>query len=151
MSVERDVDQASLRRLMDESELRNLVLDFARCIDGRDWEGYANLFTEDGVFEILGQRRVGREALVAGPKGDLEKSYERTQHYVCNICVDLDGDQAQVLAYGFAVHLPVASDVGRHAELGGLNRIVARRTDEGWRIAEMHVEPIWTGGIPLEL
>ena len=60
MSAERELDQATLQRLADESELRRLVLSFARCVDAGGGDAFGSLFTEDGVFEVMGVKRVGR-------------------------------------------------------------------------------------------
>jgi 3-phenylpropionate/cinnamic acid dioxygenase small subunit len=45
---------ARLQSLLDEAEIRDLLLGFAHGLDDKDWAAYASTFTEDGVFEILG-------------------------------------------------------------------------------------------------
>src|SRR6266566_4262697 len=99
--------QAQLQRLLDEAEIRSLMLTFARGLDDRDWTAYAGTFAEDGVFEILGQRREGREAITAGPARDLPR-YERTQHFSTNQEVHVHGDMATARSYFIAVHIPDA-------------------------------------------
>jgi uncharacterized protein (TIGR02246 family) len=146
-----ELDQAALQRLVDESDLRKLMLAMPRCLDMRDWDGYGNLFTEDAIFEIAGQVRVGRQAIADGPRGDLEKLYERTRHFMGNIYIDVDGDEAHIVSYVIAVHIPVAADMATHADVGGGYRAIARRTDEGWRFTECHVDMFWASGAEFKL
>ena len=108
-------------------------------------------WTEDAVFEIAGQVRRGRQAIADGPRGDLEKLYERTQHIMGNIYIDLEGDEARLVSYVIAVHLPVAADMAIHADVGGSYRAVARRTDDGWRFTECKLDILWTTGIDFKL
>ena len=61
---------------------------------------------------------------------------------------EIDGDEARILAYVLALCVPSAADPARHADGGGWDHIVARRTDEGWQIAELRADNVWTGGIP---
>src|SRR6478736_6173133 len=100
------LDESVLQRLVDDSDLRNLVLGMPKHLDGRDWAAYGELFTEDAVFSIGGQTRRGRQAIADGPLGDLAKYYQGTQHIMGNIYVDVHGDEAEVRAYVIAVHIP---------------------------------------------
>ena len=104
MSTEPD---GALRRLLDEAEISQLMLAFARGLDEQDWDGYANTFAPDGVFEILGQRRVGREQIAAGPARDLTR-YARTQHFSSNHRIEVRGDSATASHDLLAVHVPDA-------------------------------------------
>lgn len=145
------MDSAALQRLIDESDLRKLIEQMPWRLDNRDWEGVAQLFTEDGMIEIRGDERRGREAIAAGPKRDLERLYEATFHHMGNIYVDVDGDEATVVAYVVAYHLPKASDPTTSADAGGKYHAEAVRTKDGWRFRQIRLELIWMGGIPFQL
>ncbi len=136
---------ARLQRLLDEAEIRDLLLGFARALDSKDWDGYANTFTEDGVFEILGQRRVGRAEIAAGPARDLTR-FDRTQHFSTNHVIAIDGDVAAAQSYVLGVHLPDAGQPALHADVGGTYRCECRRTDEGWRFSHVALEVWWSAG-----
>ena len=135
-----------LRLLLDEREIRDLIVSAWAGIDRKDWDTYANAFAEDGEFEILGQRRKGREAIVAGPSRDLAK-YDRLQHIVTNEIVRVDGDAAEGQWYAVAVHVPDAAAPGDHADVGLRYRFRARRGGDGWRFAEVVLEVLWTSGM----
>jgi uncharacterized protein (TIGR02246 family) len=136
---------ARIQRLLDEAEIRELLLAFAHALDDKDWDAYAGTFTEDGVFEIFGQRRVGRAEIAAGPARDLTR-FDRTQHFSTNHVIAVDGDEATARSYLFGVHLPDAAQPGRHADIGGSYRCACRRTDEGWKFSHVALDVWWNAG-----
>ncbi len=142
------VDAAALQRLLDESDLRKLILQMPWHLDSKDWDAVGRLFTEDAELEIRGEKRKGREEIVNGPKGDLQKLYEATYHHMGNIYIDIDGDTASIVAYTVAYHLPKASDPTMHADAGGKYYVEAVRTESGWLMRKLRLEIGWLGGIP---
>jgi uncharacterized protein (TIGR02246 family) len=136
---------ARLQRLLDEGEIGALLLAFAHALDDKDWSAYAATFTEDGVFEILGQRRVGRAEIAAGPARDLTQ-FDRTQHFSTNHVIAIDGDVATARSYLLAIHVPDAEQPTRHADIGGTYRCACRRTDEGWKFSHVALEVWWSAG-----
>jgi uncharacterized protein (TIGR02246 family) len=142
--------ELALQRLLDEAEIRELMLTFARGLDERDWDAYAGTFAEDGAFEIMGQRRVGRSDIAAGPARDLTQ-FDRTQHYSTNHRIEIYGDRAAASHYLLAVHVPDAGKPSEHADVGGRYVCECRRTSEGWRFSEVKLEIWWTRGIEFEI
>jgi uncharacterized protein (TIGR02246 family) len=134
--------------MVDESDVRGLLLAFARALDAGDWTAYAETFAEDGVFEIYDQRRVGRAEIAAGPQRDLTR-WDRTQHYVTNLTATVDGDLATAQGDMLAVHIPDKSEPAKHADVGGTYHCRLRRTDEGWRFSNVRVEILWFAGLPM--
>jgi ketosteroid isomerase-like protein len=142
------MNEAALQRLIDESELRDLISALPRYLDARDFDGSGDLFLEDAVEEIGPHVRRGRAEIIAGPKGDLEPLYELTYHHMGQIYVDVDGDEASMVAYCTAYHLPKASNVSEHSDVGGRYHVKATRTEDGWRIAHLRLELILVSGLP---
>jgi uncharacterized protein (TIGR02246 family) len=134
-----------LHCLLDEAEISRLLLSFGAALDSKDWEGYADTFTEDGTFEIMGQRRTGREEIAAGPARDLE-GYDRLQHFSTNHVIDVDGDSASASHYVIGIHVPDASEGSRHADVGGRYVCECRRTDDGWKLSSARLEILWSAG-----
>ena len=62
----------------DHVEIQQLYFNYARAIDSGDAEGYAGMFTPDGMF---GNSVEGREALIAFAKGYHEDNMYRTQFF----------------------------------------------------------------------
>jgi uncharacterized protein (TIGR02246 family) len=136
-----------VQRMLDEAEIRELLLTFARALDERDWTGYADTFAEDGVFEIFDQRRTGREDIAAGPARDMTP-FDRTQHYVTNVTVTVSGDSATARGQLLAVHIPDDTEPSEHADVGGIYHCRVRRTAEGWRFSHVRTEILWSAGMP---
>ena len=83
--------------LEDRLEITELVARYNQAIDTRDGAGYAETFTDGGVFQIAGQQEVrGRERLM--------RMIERldppnSRHWVNNMVIDGDGDTATMTCY----------------------------------------------------
>ena len=59
------MDEATAsQRLLDIEEIKQLKARYFRCLDGKDWDGLADVFTADAVLEAQGNRREGRENIV---------------------------------------------------------------------------------------
>jgi SnoaL-like domain len=136
--------EPDLALLLDERELRALILRFGAALDHKDWAAYAGTFAVDGEFEIMGQRRVGRAEIAAGPRRGLSK-FARLQH-IANETIDVDGDQASGQWYLFAVHVPSGARPDEHADIGGCYRFRALRTAAGWRFSEVLLDVLWNAG-----
>lgn len=135
-----------LQRIIDEADIRTVLLDSARALDERDLTAYSECFTEDGVLEILGQANRGRAAVAAGPALFLNH-FARTQHYVSNVTMTIDGDEATALAYGFTMHMPDIGKLDEHIDAGNIWHCRFCRTDAGWKIAHLTLEIAWRAGI----
>jgi uncharacterized protein (TIGR02246 family) len=144
------MSEERLQRLLDEAEIRDLLLAFAHGLDARDWTAYAETFTEDGVFQILGQRRVGRAEIAAGPERDLTR-FDRTQHFSTNHLIAIDGDAATARSYLLAIHIPDAGEPDVHTDIGGCYDCTCRRTEEGWRLSHVRLEVWWSAGTPFAI
>lgn len=90
--------EARLCRLEDLEAIRRLFMEYRRTLDGKDFEAYCRLFTQDGEFVANGQRYRGREAIHAMLIGMLGGALgaERGEdfHLVANPIVEVDGDRA---------------------------------------------------------
>jgi len=93
--------EARLARLEDLDEIRGLLADYRRHLDGKDFRAYAALFAADGEF-IAGEndtiRATGPEAifaLVDGMRGTLLTDRGGDDlHVAVNEVIELDGDRA---------------------------------------------------------
>jgi uncharacterized protein (TIGR02246 family) len=132
--------------LQAERDIVRLIRDTWAAIDRKDWDAYADGFAEDGEFEIMGQRRKGRDEIVAGPARDLAK-FDGLQHLVMNEIVDVDGDRAFGQWYAIAVHVPDASKPAAHADVGLRYRFKVRRDETRWHFEEAVIDVIWTSGM----
>ena len=90
---------------------------YCRMLDTRDWEGFADVFTED--FELYTSAAGGpppirgRDAVIRMIRASLDSA--RTVHQVHSPEITLDGDTAQVI---WAMQDRVVWDAERAAKLG---------------------------------
>ena len=101
--------------LEDRIMIEDLMSRYIFALDWRDAEMYAETFTEDGVLNYGGGQAVGRDAIAALVQGIRDNETEsaasdatglrppHTQHFVTNIVLDIDGDEATSWAYWVAM------------------------------------------------
>ena len=87
---------ARLQKFEDKEEIQNLLLDYGRHLDNRDFGAYSRLFARDGEW-------VGGFGSVAGPaniQAFMEKNMgtgpnrARNYHLLSNFVITVDGDTA---------------------------------------------------------
>lgn len=137
-----------LARLEDYDSIRRTWCDYLFGLDSHDWKSLANVFTENGVVEMVGLNAYqpgsdrsyhGRDSIVnefyrpvmeatAAP----EKNQFYTGHHGTNMKIELDGDEATTLAYFFEI-------LGNTQVLVGTYQHRMRREEDGWRIAYLRI------------
>ena len=127
---------ATLAWLVDRARIRELTARYNRCFDDGDPEGFAALFTEDGVMEVAGgPTTTGRAALAEmvrhTPYGIV--------HVTVDAIVDVDGDRAVQDVTLLVVYRPgtdaPADKRSSRLQRSGRYRDELVRTPEGWRFA----------------
>ncbi len=141
--------------LLDRAAVSDTLIAFARAIDTRDWEGYADLFTEDGVLELPFREPDGSPAGHAGRHGmaDYVRAglgvYTATHHLSGNHQITLHGDTATTVSYCQCIHR-LDNDPGNVWELGGWYTCALRRgAEDTWRFTRVHLDAVWQHGSPL--
>ncbi len=113
--------EARLRQLEDLEAIRQLLVDYARCLDGGDHAGYADLFTEDGELTArLGQAK-GRDAIRALLDDRLGGPRKTAFHLVGNPSITVEGDRATSDAlWAYITHdeqgYPMILQLGHYAD-----------------------------------
>jgi len=137
---------AQLQWLVDRAAISDLLDEYARCVDDRDWEAFAALFLADGVLEVAGVRLEGERIVTAG---DLLAGYDATHHASANQAIHVDGDRASATARVIATHVPDRRLPAVHGDMGGEYACSLQRTDAGWRFAHVRSRTVWTSGTDL--
>lgn len=134
---------ARLQWLTDRAEITDHFYAFARAIDEKDSEGYANLFCVDGSVELPHGTTRGREAIrvMRGPPPGWG-----THHISTNHQIDIDGDHAVVRAYLAATHVFDREAPANNARAGGWYDTTLTRTSDGWRFATVRLSIVWNSG-----
>ncbi|GAY13518.1 nuclear transport factor 2 family protein [Mycobacterium sp. shizuoka-1] len=136
-----------LQRISDELEIAGVLTRYARAVDGKDWELWRSLFTDDAQIDY---RSAGGPV---GGRDEVSAWLERclalmpmTQHYITNVDVDIDGDTATVTAMFYnPMLLPGANET---SACGGYYHHVMVRTASGWRSSRLREENLWFDNPP---
>lgn len=119
----------------------NLKARYCRCLDTKDWDGYAALFSDDFVLDTTGSggaRVEGREAAVAYVRSSISED-TITTHHVHSPEIEVAGDGATGI---WALQDRNIWPSGR--KLLGFGHYHERYRREGgeWRIAESRLTRI---------
>lgn len=77
-----------VERLLAEQACQRVLAQAARCVDTRDFEGFASLFAPEGVLQRPGgEPIVGRAAIAAAYKG--RAPGRMTRHLLTNVIIDV--------------------------------------------------------------
>ena len=140
---------AQVRWLVDRAQISDLLVEFARSLDERDWAANTALYVPEGVFmagDVL--RLEGHEQLMLTGSAEGLGRYRGTWHLSANHAIDIDGDTARTRSYLLGVHL-LDDNTFRHADGAGWYDCTLRRTTEGWRFVTVRIHEVWHGGEPL--
>src|ERR1700727_706442 len=98
MSDELQALAARVQALEDREAISRLFMEYRRCLDEKDFSGYAALFSADGEFvaqELQARGRAEIEKLVDDMRGDLLPAVAGDDmHVVANPEIAVDGDRA---------------------------------------------------------
>jgi len=137
------------RELLDERDIRNVVLTYCRGVDRMDRELVRSCYHDDAT-EVHGSFTGGIDGYLDWVWRVLSR-YERTQHFVGNLLIELQRDRAHVETYGVASHEGDASDPTRNLSVGFryLDRF-ERRDGAGWRIVQRVAVTDWCRSWPAD-
>jgi SnoaL-like domain len=127
----------TLEQLSDRAELIDLVARLGGWLDGRAEDDAPDVLADDVTVTTPGGRAEGRAAVAAQARANHDVP---TLHQITNVLVDLDGDRA---AIGAAVTAAFADD----GATGGRYALQAARTDAGWRLTSIAMEPVYRRGV----
>jgi ketosteroid isomerase-like protein len=159
MTTDVDLLAKQVGYLMERTAISDLLIAFARAIDTKDWNGYANLFTEDGIIEIPVKlpdgtyvRHVGRKGLAEFVAGDARRPglgrFVYTHHLSSNHQIRIEGDTATTTSYAQCIHR-LSDDPADVWELGGWYSCSLRKIAAGdWKFAKVHLDMVWEHGKP---
>ena len=130
-------------------EITALVNRYAQAVDGKDWAMYASCFTADAEIDYssAGGARGGvaeSTAWLATVLAPLSVS----QHFITNQVIEVTGDEATCRAYFFGVVGNQSAAGSSLIWVGGIYEDRLRRTEAGWRIAEMVDVSLWSASGP---
>ncbi len=134
MSTDSDLE-ARIRDLEAIHEIMNLEADYCYAADSYDGDTFANVFTEDGVLDIIPMGKLaGREALRALCRDKFPQGFSFAMHFLHNPRIEVNGDTATGKFYWQASLTHPGTDTATNA--AGTYDSKYTKTDEGWKIKE---------------
>lgn len=92
--------ESRLKKLEDREEIRQLIMDYGRFLDGRDFRAFSELFAEtEGEWDGGFGRAKGQKAIREMMESTIGKDTSMTQscHLLTNETIQITGDQATAL------------------------------------------------------
>jgi hypothetical protein len=127
--------------LLDERAIRTVVLTYCRGVDRMDRDLVRSCYFDDAT-EVHGSFTGTIDGYLEWVWRVLAR-YERTQHFVGNLLVELRGDRAHVETYGIASHEGDAADPTRNLTVGFRYLDRFERRGGEWRIARRVAVTDW--------
>ncbi len=149
MSISRAPDRPEdqLQWLVDRALIGDLLIEFARALDERDWDAYAETYAEDGELAISPTvSHTGRAGMSAFVAASLSPYPGGTHHLSTNHAIHIDGDRATTRSYLVAAHV---YELDRQAIGAGWYDCRVRRTEHGWRLGHVALTVRWVAGEPI--
>jgi ketosteroid isomerase-like protein len=141
--------EAQLQWLVDRAEIAELLVEYARCIDRRDWAGLQETYTVDGVMDH-GAVAVGRDR-VPELSEKILRDCAASHHVVDSPSIVIEGDTAHIHAHYLATHLAEGNPPAIKRQGGGWYDCTLRRTDRGWRFTRVRATSGFRTGEELRL
>jgi ketosteroid isomerase-like protein len=117
----------------DHMAIQRLMYRYARCADTKDYEGFAEVFCADAVFDYAG-REVSPLCAIQDMMHVLDK-YTSTLHQVNNTLYEVEGDVAIGETYCLASHLFEEEGATMKIDMGIIYQDRLQKTSGSWRIA----------------
>jgi hypothetical protein len=144
--------EARIRRLEDRASIIEVVINYARGVDQRDWTLFASVFTDPVVtdYSALGSPpKTWERAPFVDYIREALSGFTATQHISPNHVVEFDaedGDRAVCRSYMYAQHYLEGSPNGDFYLVRGAYDNHMLRTRDGWRIERIVQHVFWQEG-----
>lgn len=129
----------------DRALIEEVVVRFFNAMDDKEWDIAGSCLTEDFRYEQPhggGAEHPGKDAFLEMARS-VESRLSLIMHYITNLVVDVEGDEARATMNTFVVHVFREGDATESANSGARVEQQLRRTAEGWRIVRQSPQPMW--------
>jgi len=132
--------------------MADVLIQFARAIDSRDWDVYQSQFAT--AIEVDYRSLLGGDVLaISAADWAMQarrafEGFETTQHFISNQVCQVDDGRGTCEAYVCAEHFARTGSELEFWTMGGNYRAEFEQTDEGWKIDKLRLEVLWSRGNP---
>ncbi len=126
--------------LRDERDIVDILIRYAVDLDEHHWAGLDEVFVPEATATYHGIGDfTGRDAIRNMVRSALERC-GRTQHFLGNYRIAVDGDKASAKCYLQAIHVGLGDYAHNILTVWGEYRDRLERRSEGWRIVHRELE-----------
>ncbi len=152
--------QPTVEALVDLEQIRQLKARYFRHLDNKDWVRWREVFTADAVFNVppLVIDVAGADSFVAAVSSNLAGSITVHHGHAPEIRLSDSANAVGVWVLNDYVEFPAGDDRGMPSGIRGYGHYQERyrRTDDGWRIAELRlsylrIDPLLVPSTPQSL
>ena len=131
-----------MRRLIDESDLRDLIHRYAFGLDQRDWTLWRSVFDDEVVIDMSDYRpepppRLTTAESVVRSAEVLFAGFDATQHFIATQRYEIVGDTAVITAHMRAEHWLTTGRGGDRYTMYGTYIDECLRTGGGWKMTRV--------------
>jgi uncharacterized protein (TIGR02246 family) len=119
----------------DYESIRNLLARYCHFLDGGDFDAWAELFSENGVWHTAGGPRFGRRAIREAVQLYPAAFRIERRHLTLNSVIEVDRDQAHADSYVLVMR---RAKGGAITERSGRYKDRLEKIDGKWLIAERY-------------
>lgn len=149
------ISEVKLQTLIDKDTIANIRIRFAHYIDTQDWKRLTALFTDriDVDYSDFGipAQTMTKEEFVTLIRNTLTCEGVKTQHYISNFNISVEGDRATSIAYVYARYYLPTEQGGNAFDLNGFYTENLVHTESSWQITAIKLSIRWTQGNPEEV
>ena len=135
-----------LEELSDRQEIVDLITRYTRAVDTKTFDP-VDVFTPDAVLDYTaaGGPAAGLDEAMTWVREMMTGAFERWQHLIGQVSIDLAGDSATATAYFFNPMVIAQPDGSEKLfEVGGYYHHDLVRTADGWRSSRMVDDLVWS-------
>lgn len=135
----------TVRRLLDESDLRDLIHRYAFGLDTRDWVLWRSVFADEVEMDMSDYqpepppRSLPADVVVRSAEVQFA-GFDRTQHFIASHRFDIDGDTARITAHMRAEHWMTTGQGGDRYTMYGTYHDDCVRTADGWKLTRVKLQ-----------
>ncbi|MCB1274315.1 MAG: nuclear transport factor 2 family protein [Leucobacter sp.] len=126
----------------DRQDIVDVLFEYARNLDQKNWEGFAELYAPDGVLVLPWGDEVPRSEIASDTEHKLGR-FVATQHISANQEVAFDGDTARSRSNVQAAHVTTTGEVWI---IGGFYECDYRLIDSAWKFTRVKLNSVWESG-----
>ena len=147
------MNEAAVRTLLDENEIRKLVIRMSNGMDLRDYDMFRSAWADEVELDIPA---MGGDAVPLSGKLSADvyaqgvitmlSEFTATQHCSTNHLIDIEGDIATCACYTLATHYLSVGALDPWNSVGARYDFTAHRLPQGWRIVTLKWTRLWSSG-----